>query len=172
VHQAQHEIEVVNHEIENNCNIGPARPEWRKSMAFHENRLVEVRLARTQRSIEALDVTDLNERTRFFGGFQHAVGRSQVRRNRFLDEDVYATRESRARYPFMCCGWNGDDAGLNLLEEFVLRVDRGDAELCRHLCPARGAGIVHTYQLDSRHVAQDTRVMEAQAANANHTDFE
>jgi hypothetical protein len=42
MHQTQYEIEVVDHEVEYDRHVRSARAEGRKTMALHENRLIEV----------------------------------------------------------------------------------------------------------------------------------
>src|SRR5687768_13418945 len=57
-HEAEHEIEVMDHQVEHHGYVRATGPERREPVALDEQRLLEIRLARAQRTIETFDMAD------------------------------------------------------------------------------------------------------------------
>ena len=57
--QLEHQVEVVDHQIEDHRHVGPAGLERRQPLRLEESRLLEIAGRRPHRSVEPLDVPDL-----------------------------------------------------------------------------------------------------------------
>src|SRR5665213_627012 len=96
-HEREDHVEVVDHQIQHDADVGAARGKRRQAMALDEFRLGGDGLEKCENGIEPLDVAnledtifllrDLNE----FGGLFGTIG------HRFFDEDVFALREQSFR---------------------------------------------------------------------------
>jgi len=91
-----HQIEVVNHEIENDADIGAASAPGPQSPAIDLSRTLGEIEKTGVRKYKALLMTDREDAPDAIGKSDQFVGLIKVRRNRFFDEDVGACVQERA----------------------------------------------------------------------------
>ena len=84
--QCADEIDVVDHQIQNDSDVGTTRIEWRQSIALDKPRLVDVRQRGTNRAVEPLDMACLDQCTGPLRQRQQLVSFTERRRDRLLDE--------------------------------------------------------------------------------------
>jgi len=60
-HETQNDIDIMNHEIENDGNIGAARVELREPVGFDEHRSEVVRLKSENCRVKPFNMSDLDE---------------------------------------------------------------------------------------------------------------
>ena len=56
-----HDVDVVNHEVEHDIDVGAALPIRREPVALNEPRRVQIRLRGQDRGVEALEMPDLED---------------------------------------------------------------------------------------------------------------
>ena len=99
-----HEVDVVDHEVEHDRDVGPARIERRQAVALDEPRRVDVRQRGADRAIEPLDVARLHQRAVRARERQHLVGLVERRRDRLLDQRMDAAASSTCCATAKCAG--------------------------------------------------------------------
>src|SRR5947209_8833345 len=93
----QNDLEIVNHQIEHDADVGAAIWIRRESMRFDETRMRQSRLERAQDRIESLDVTNLKDQLIPRGQFRQLGRVRGIFRDRFLDQQMFATLQKRKR---------------------------------------------------------------------------
>src|ERR1017187_5172912 len=92
-HEREHDVEVVNHQIQHDADVRAARRKRRKAVALDETRFGGDVLENFENRIEPLDVADLQDaifllrNLNQFGGLLRTVGHG------FLDEDVFTLQQ-------------------------------------------------------------------------------
>jgi hypothetical protein len=84
--ESQHEIDVVNHQVQHYRDVRSTRIERSQSVTIDEPRRLDKWQRRANRSVEPLDVTRLDERASACGDRQQLVGFRQSCGDRLLDE--------------------------------------------------------------------------------------
>ena len=167
-HQGEHQIEIVNHQIEHRPNVGRSARE--RPVPFALDQLGPERLGRDrfEGGIEALDVADLNDAVSAPGGLDDGIRLVERRRKRLFDEHMDAVLEKRRRHRVMLHGRHDDAGGIDLIEQ------RAKVRECAGLM-ARGDGLglggIGVGDSDQFHVAeraQDPCVSLAEVAHADH----
>ena len=105
LHQAQHYIEIVNHQVQNHPNISGSAREGTKSLA--QNQLGLKRSIRQvfKYRVEALDMAHLENRLTLLSHIDQLIRLGQVQCQRFFNEERYAlTKEIQCDGIMMTCG--------------------------------------------------------------------
>lgn len=89
----QHQIEVVNHQIEDDRDLRAAWLEGRQPVRFDEHGPHDLAGQGQKRRIESLDVPDLHFEAGAFGQFQQAIGLGDGGRHGLFHENVLARTE-------------------------------------------------------------------------------
>ncbi len=87
-HEAKHEVEVVDHEIEHDVHLGAARIEAREAVGLHETRRAHPLRDGQDRAVPPLDVADGEHEIRFPRRLREATARRRRRGERLLHEEV------------------------------------------------------------------------------------
>src|SRR5207237_8780839 len=117
----QQDVEVVNHQVEDDVNVEAARSENAEAMDFEKERAVENRFDGDHRGIEAFDVADLQDALEFFCGGSESVSLGQIARHRIFDEDVEAEFHQAAADSGVIDGWHGDARGIDMAAQIFQR---------------------------------------------------
>ena len=94
-HELQNEIEIVNHEVEDDRDVGAARLERRQALGLQETRLLQIWCRGAHRSIESLDVAYLEAQAALPGYLHELLGTGQRVGQRLLDQRVEIALEHR-----------------------------------------------------------------------------
>ena len=122
-HHVQHDIDVVDHKVENNTHIGAPGVELREAMCFDEHRVFQERTGNLERGVEPLHMADLDFQPCCFGKSHQFMRLLECVRNRFFNEHMLA-------------------AGKRLLGKGEVRKGRGHDIQCVRLCQQR-LGTIH-----------------------------
>ncbi len=79
------DIDVMNHQVEHDIDIGGARVEWRQPVRLDEGRGLQGIAQVDQRGIETFEVTDLDQQVIRQCQFDQVIGFIHGDRNRLLD---------------------------------------------------------------------------------------
>ena len=171
--EREHEVDVVDHQVEHDRDVGAARIERREPVALDEARRVDVRQRRADRAVEPLDVSRLQRsrraplRSRAARRPPRASSRSASRSARACPRSSAALRDGVVRRRR-----HDDRHRVDLVEQRVERRERAYAELAsRPARRARRRASKKPAKLDARHVAQNAHVMEAEPAGADDADL-
>ena len=134
----------MDHEVEHDRDVDPARAEWRKPVRLDKDRFVEVWLTCAQNGVEALDMPDLHMATGVPSSVQNAIGGFQRRRHRFLHHHVHAGAQCGARDLFVSRGGYRNDERVCGRNQRVERCVRIEAELGADLRATLRIGVVYT----------------------------
>ena len=86
----QHDVEIVNHQIEHHIDVERAWREDRKPMRLKEHRASKLRLNCQNRRVEALEMSGLKDSPMLFGDRNQFVGLRGCGRERLFDEQIEA----------------------------------------------------------------------------------
>ncbi len=132
-HEMEDDLEIVNHEIEHDADIGAAIRIRGEAMRLDETRMREPFFERAQDGIEALDVADLEDEVTLGGQTRQRGGVVGVFRDRFLDQEMLPGFEQRAGHFEMAARGRGDRGRVHVLGEILQRSGRVNAEILRQL---------------------------------------
>ena len=166
-----HEVDVVDHQVEHDRDVGAARIERRQPVALDEPRVVDVRQRGAHGAIEPLDVAGLQHRARAPRDREQRVGFLDRRRDRLFDQHVQPALERRRGDGVVRRRRHDDAHRVDGVEQRVERRERLDAELRAHRA-RRARRSTRESRSSSRagHVAQNARVMKAERSGADHSD--
>ena len=88
VHERQHHIEVVDHQVENDVHVERTRREDAEPVHLEEHGLGEQRNGRAHRGIEALQMAGLGDAAVVAGERDQFIGFGNAGRQRLLDQDI------------------------------------------------------------------------------------
>ena len=91
----QDEVDVVDHEIEHDSDIGPAWIERRQPITVDESRRLDERQGGTHRPIEPLDMPGLDQCPALRGDGQQFIRFGERRGQRLLDQQMTPALERR-----------------------------------------------------------------------------
>jgi hypothetical protein len=126
----QREVDVVDHEIEHDGHIESARVEGGEPVGFDEAGAVQVVLRRPEGGVEALHMADLDHFAGRIPGRHEDLGLGERCGDRFLDEDVAASRQGHFRHASVVGGGRHDGHGVHGGEQRLRRI-----ESLRHRSP-------------------------------------
>ena len=93
VHEGQHDVEIVNHQIEHHADVRAACRVGREAVRFDKARFGCDRLQVGENRVEALDVADLQHATALLGKLDQIGRLGGVVGHRFFDEHVPVSLE-------------------------------------------------------------------------------
>ncbi len=88
MHEGQHDVEIVDHQVEHDIHVERSRREHAKTMHFEEHRLRNERQRGTHSGIEALQVSNLGHALVLFRQEKHFVRFGLRGSERLFDEHV------------------------------------------------------------------------------------
>src|SRR5262249_37226848 len=144
------DLEVVDHQVEDDVDVETARGEDGETLDFEEARRSADSQERLDGRVVELDVADGEDSPGGLARFDHAVGFGEARGDGLLDEDVEATAEEGAAEVGMGDGRRGDDGGFDAAGEVVEIGEGSRTVLDREGFRGLGPWIVEADQLDSR----------------------
>src|SRR6185295_7640877 len=167
--ERQQQIDVVDHEIEHHGHIRPARTERSQALAVDEPRPLHVRKRSAHRSVETLDVADLDQDALLAGKLQQRVGFLEGCRDRLLDEDVLSALDRRARHRVV--GRCGDDNYHRVggVEQVLHCGVTARAQFLLYFGSPLRTRLEEAAELHSSEIAKNSYVMKAEAPRANHS---
>jgi len=171
LHKGQDDVEVVNHEVEDDVDIERARAEDAEPMNLEEHGLAEQRQRGANRGIEALQVSDLRDALVLGGNLDEFVSLRKSGGDRLFDENVDAGFHQRARDVKMKDGRHSDRSRLHFTVRGEHLVDGAKglaAEFARDGVGTRGIGIDDSDETHFAGLLQ--RVIEASVVASERAD--
>jgi hypothetical protein len=138
----EYEIEIVNHEIEHDGDIGAARLERSQPKTLDVARTVQERLRRPECAVVPLDVTHLQLHPPSLGAGDEVVRLSQRYRERLLHEHGDAHIERACANLSVGRGGHRDRNRLHLAQQIVHVAERGGAQPIGNLAGSNLVGVV------------------------------
>jgi hypothetical protein len=111
--EPEHDVEVVNHQIEHDINVERAGGELADAVYLEVDGVADVRPECDERRVEAFEVADLKERAAALGRLNHPVGLFERARDGLLDEDVDARLQQLAGDVGVRLGRRGEAHGVH-----------------------------------------------------------
>jgi len=130
-----------------------------------------VRQRSTNRAVESLYMSDLNDCASFPGNCQQLVCLLECSRNWFFNEDMLATFECLLRHLEMQRCGNDDRNRVYFVEQSCEVAVRLDAKLRRDLRGALSPLLEESNELRVFDIAKNPDVMKAQASGAHNSNF-
>src|SRR5437868_9404190 len=112
--EGEHDVEVVDHQVEDDINIERARREDAEPMDFEEHWLGQQRYRGAHRRVEALELPHLNGAARALGEADELVSFGQRSDQGLLNQDVNPRLHQGAGNFQMRNSRHGDDGGVRL----------------------------------------------------------
>ena len=178
VGEAENDVEIVDHEVENDVDVEGTGSEDAESMGFEEHGLIERCEGCGDRRIETLEVADGNDATLRLRESQDVVCLGEIRGEGLFDEDVEAGEKKVLRHRGVMdggyadgCGVEGQVGGEHLSErrEGWDVVGRGEGRA------TLGDRFNERYQLNELRLSDfelaiDAKVIAPEGASANYCD--
>src|SRR5688572_12924581 len=164
------EVDVMDHEIQHDGDVRPARIEGSEPIALDESRRVDERERSPDRAIEPLHVSGLNQRASPLRNRHQLIGLGERGRDRFLDHHVDTALERGLGDLVMPDRWHDHRDRFDLLEQRLERGHRGHAELAAHLLSPFGTDLTEADEASALDVAKQAHVMLSETSRADHTD--
>ncbi len=120
VHHREQDVQVVDHQVEDDVNVQAAFGELAQTVDLEELRLDKERRERSDGRIEPLQMSDLQEHPCLARTTNHALGFLQRARYRFLDKDGHAVFQELARDLTVALGRDGDAHSIHLTEQLAI----------------------------------------------------
>lgn len=114
VHDREHNIDVVDHQVEDNVDVERARGEDTEPVDFEEHRVGDEREHGADSRVESLEMADLNDAMCTGGDTREFIGFDEVLCEGLLDENVDTTiHQLLCDFEVCDCGYSGG-RGLDL----------------------------------------------------------
>lgn len=110
--QREHDVEVVNHEVENDVDVERARAENAEAMRLKEHGVIEERASGSDGGIEALEMAGLEDAVVGGSGVDEMGGFGNAGGDGLFNEDVNACLEKSLRYGEMRGGGRANGGGV------------------------------------------------------------
>ncbi len=118
-HELQDEIEIVNHEVEDDRDVGAARLERCQALGLEEARLLEIGRRGAHRPIESLDVTYLEAQPALTRRVYELLGTGERIRERLFHERMQASLENRQPDLYVCGSRDHDGGRFDFIQQRV-----------------------------------------------------
>ena len=165
--ELEHEIEVVDHEVEDHRHVGAARLERGQALGLEEPRLLEVRRGGAHCAVEPLHVPDLEHGLRG-GGALHQLLRARDRvRQGLLHQQAPAPLQHRQPHTGVGRRRHRHRHRCDAIEQCVERGVGDRFQLTRHLGGPRRIDVVDPHQLGARQSPQQPHMVIAQGSGAD-----
>ena len=166
-HQLEHEIEIVDHEVEDHRDIGAAGLKRREALRLEEPGLLEIWGGGAHGAVEALHVPDLEDHLPCRGTPHQGVGPRERVRQRLLDEQTAATLQHRQPHTGVGRRRHRHRHRCDAIEQCVERGVGDRFQLTRHLGGPRRIDVVDPHQLVARQSPQQPHMVIAQGSGAD-----
>ena len=166
-HELEHEVEVVDHEVENDGDVRAARLERGEAVDLEEARLVQVRRRRPHGAVEPLHVPDLQHHPALRRAAHELLRGGHGIRERLFHQQRDPALEHREPHGRVGGGRHRDRHRVHPLEQRAERRQGRRVELLRHLGRARRILVVDAGERDARHAPQQPRVVEPERSGAD-----
>ena len=150
-HQLEDQVQVVDHQVEDDGDIGPAGLKRRQPIGLEETRLLEIWGRRANGPVEPLDVTNLEDQLLACRPLDQLLRPCQGVRQRFFHEQRPAPLQHGQSHAHVCGRRYGHGNGFRLVEQRVERGERGRFDLVSDLSRAGGIDVVDAHQLGPGH---------------------
>src|SRR5690625_336012 len=120
-HQLQKDTDIVNHQIEDDTDFGPAQLKRREPIGGNVTRLIDRLLEKCHDRIEMFDMPDLDDPGFLFRSRKNLFGLLKTTAKRLFDQQMATGFEQRNRYFAMKIGWDNDADGIAFLRHFLQR---------------------------------------------------
>lgn len=118
--ETQNDINIVNHEIVNNTDVGTSGIEGSEPLGFNEQRL-DVQIAHGPHGpVEPFDVPDLQDTILLFCLLNEGVGLLDCAADGFFNENMDPPLQSRQCHFVMGDGGHNDIQRIDLIQEFLV----------------------------------------------------
>src|SRR5437868_1183260 len=168
--QGEEQVDVVNHQIEHDGDVGAARAERRQPFAVDEPRSLDVRQRGAYRAIEPLDVTDLNQHSLLAGEIEECICLFESCRDRLFDEDVLPARDRGAGDVEMRRRGHDYHDAIRCIEQRLERRVAAGLQFFFDFRPALWSRLEETTELNPFQIAQNSYVVEPETARADDAD--
>ena len=98
VDQTQHDIQVVDHQVQHHVHVQRARAENAEPMRLEKHGVVQDRFGGRDRGIEALQMPGLQNAAVLGGNLDEAIGLLDAGRDRLLHQNVHVGRQQSFRH--------------------------------------------------------------------------
>ncbi len=170
LHELEEDVEVVDHEVEDDAYVLRAERGRRDPIGDDVARVLDEALGRAERRVEPLDVADLED------GAARARRLHQDRRvgdgrgDRLLDEDVLPRLDEGKRDLAVRPRRDDDRDRVHAVDHVAPALEGADAEPRPHLEAALRVGVGDGHELDARERAVDPSVVLAEVADPDDPD--
>jgi hypothetical protein len=156
----------MDHEVEDHIYVKAAGSEGAQPVDFEKQGESDHLVERRDCRVEALQVPHLQDATAGFSGIQKALGRSQVGRDRFLNEHVYARfQQGTADFGMGRCR-HSDNSSIGTAPEPQKIAERLAVILCGSLLGPRSFDVHYGRQFGPRGVMNDPHVAASELSGA------
>jgi hypothetical protein len=166
-HDALHDVDVVDHQVEHHVDVGAALLEWRQPLAFDEARRSQQRLGRDHRGIEAFQVAHLQHAAVAFGELQQRARLRHRDGDGFFHQHMDAAGEQRAGDLVMQRRRRDHAGDVNAPGQRAVVGQRLAADLGRHPLRDSGLAVDHRHQAAAWRSRVLLRVEAPQISRAN-----
>ena len=149
-HHAEDDVEVVDHEVQHDVDVGAALGERREAVTLDEARLADDAVERADRRVEALEMADLQHAPAADGELEQRLALVHRRGERLLDQHVDPGVEQVARDGVVQLGRDGDARAVDPAGERAVIGDGLDAERGRDGAGTRGVDVGDRDELGRR----------------------
>ena len=150
VRHGEHEVEVVDHQVEHHVDVDAALLEAGEALAFDVQRLAERGGERAERRVEALQVPHRQQRAALPRRGEQRVGLGERRGDGLFHQHVHARLEERQRHVAVLRRGHRDAHEVHAARERARVLVRRAAVLGRDALRARGVGVDHRHELHAR----------------------
>jgi hypothetical protein len=157
-----HQVDVMNHQIQDDGNVGAARVERGQPVALDEAGRADVRERGPDCPIEALDMTGLHDDASAPRQREQLVSLLERHGDGLLDQYVLAALEGSLRDGVVGRRRDDDRQRVGCIEQLVERSKGPHGELRRHGRRPLARSLVETDQPRARDVAQDADMVVAE----------
>jgi len=175
--QTEHDVEVVDHEVEHDVYVERAGGEDAESVRLEEHGFVQMLVGSGDGGVEPLKVTDLHDPPVLVGQFEDAVGIFEACCEGFLDQQVYACSQK-----WRCSGGvmnrrNADRRGVEWTDCGQTGFDgleAGDTELCGGFGYGSRGAVDHSDERDRLtfllELMEDTEMVASEGSRSDDCD--
>src|SRR5918992_4019234 len=160
--ERSHQIDVVNHQVEDDSDVRAAGVEGRETIALDESRRTDVRQRRPDRPVEPLDVPGLYDHAGASCELEQLVRLLEADGDRLLDQHVFPPLEGRLGDRVVRRRRHDNGYRVCRVEQLGQRRGCRNAELRGHHGGTLRRVLVEPDQLRAGHVPQDADVMVAE----------
>ena len=165
--QVLHDVQVVDHEIEDDADVDGAEAKRAEAVALHEPGLEVVPAQGEKGGIEALDVADLQDSAVPPRQRRQGRGVIHVGSQRLFDEHSRALLKEEPGHDAVILGGHRDADGIDAPNKgLIIGVPR-NAILASYRLGARGIRIDHRHQVSVREFGVNPRMMLTEVADAD-----